>query len=249
MITLFSNTYKIADHVVRINSLHNDVHQLCSDYLSSENPEFEISVSQYDINSEREKNKLERFREKLAPFDFSDGQLETTAVYRKLCEKLIDFDIILMHGSVVAVDGEAYLFTAKSGTGKSTHTRLWTEYFGERAFIVNDDKPLIMLRNGTATVYGTAWDGKHHISRNTSVKLKSVCILERSENNHISRNEMSEIYPILLQQIYKPKDTLKMLRILELTDRLNECVSFFTLGCNMETDAVITAYNGMKGER
>jgi len=79
--------------------------------------------------------------------------------------------------------------------------------------------------------------------------LKSVCILERSENNHISRNEMSEIYPILLQQIYKPKDTLKMLRILELTDMLNECVSFFTLGCNMETDAVITAYNGMKGER
>ena len=62
---------------------------------------------------------------------YSDIYLETMAVYRKIEDKLLDYDTILFHGSAVAVDGVGYLFTAKSGTGKSTHTRLWREMLSE----------------------------------------------------------------------------------------------------------------------
>ena len=109
----------------------------------------------------------------------NDEYLETLAVYRKIAEKMIDYDTILFHGSVIAVDGIGYLFTAKSGTGKSTHTRLWRELFGERAVMVNDDKPLIKVSENGIIVYGTPWDGKHRLSTNTFVPLKGICFMSK----------------------------------------------------------------------
>ena len=80
-------------------------------------------------------------------------------IYRKIADALVDDGVILYHGSVIAVDGQGYLFTAKSGTGKSTHTALWRELFGERAVMVNDDKPLLRVKDDQVTVYGTPWNG------------------------------------------------------------------------------------------
>lgn len=78
----------------------------------------------------------------MADGEYSLSYLETLAVYRKIVTRLVFSDILLIHGSAIAVDGKAYLFTAPSGTGKSTHTRMWREYFKDRAVMVNDDKPL-----------------------------------------------------------------------------------------------------------
>ena len=240
-------TYKIADCVVSIDSLCENVHSLCADYISDENPSCEIVTAQADIDFERQKSAAENIKEGLEVVNFSDGYLETLAVYRKLADILNDENIILFHGSVIAVDGEAFLFTAKSGTGKSTHTALWRKKFGERAFMVNDDKPLIKICEDKAVVYGTPWDGKHHLSRNVSVPLKAVCILERSETNTIKQITKSEAYNMLIQQTHRSKNPQKLGHTLQLIDDFAAKIKLYRLGCNMDIEAAETAYNGMKG--
>lgn len=241
------NTYKIADNIIEIISLHEEVHKLCKDYIIKENPDFSIEINQTDIDYERRKSASEDKKEGKAVRNFLDSYLETLVVYRKIAEKLLENDIILFHGSVVSVDGIGYLFTAKSGTGKSTHTKLWREYFGEHAFMVNDDKPLIKINENDCIVYGTPWDGKHHLSKNTSVPLKAVCILERSEKNHIEKITKSEAYPMLIQQVHRPCGAEKMSKLLKLIDKFSENVNLYKLGCNMDIEAAKIAYNGMKG--
>ena len=68
------------------------------------------------------------------------------------------------------------LFTAKSGTGKSTHTRYWLEAFGNRAAIINDDKPFIRLDTPAPMICGAPWSGKHGLDTNLSVPLAGICI-------------------------------------------------------------------------
>ena len=177
---------------------------------------------------------------------FSDSYLEGLAVYRKIAEQMIDFDTVLFHGSVVAVDGIGYLFTAKSGTGKSTHTRLWREYFGERAVMVNDDKPLLHIADSGVVAYGTPYNGKHRLGTNTSVPLKAICILTRSAENHIEPITREQAYTMLLQQVYRPADMLKMAKTLELVDRLAESAKLYRLGCNKDISAAQVAFEGMQ---
>ncbi len=244
---MFKGKYKIADRVVEISSIYIQVQELCADYSCNDNVDFSVMISQQDIDFEREKSAAEDKKEDIPTRVFSDSYLETLAVYRQITEYLLDDDILLFHGSVIAVDGEGFLFTAKSGTGKSTHTRLWREYFGERAFMVNDDKPLIRLTDSGAVVYGTPWDGKHRLSTNTSVPLKAICILERSAENHINKITRKDAYSMLMQQTHRPRNAVKMAKTLTLIDKLGENVSLYRLGCNMDISAAEVAYNGMKG--
>ena len=141
-------TYRIADRVILIDSLYPDVHKLCGGYAAEGQPEITVCTTEEDIETERIKSAREDEIENIPVRIFSPGYLEELAVYRKIAEAMLRYDTFLFHGSVISVDGEAYIFTAKSGTGKSTHTRLWREYLGERAVMVNDDKPLISVKNG-----------------------------------------------------------------------------------------------------
>ena len=191
---------------------------------------------------------MENAKEGIPTRHFSDCYLETLAVYRKIAEQMIAYNTILFHSSAIAVDGTAYLFTAKSGTGKSTHTRLWKEYFSERAIMINDDKPLIQVNQNKILVHGTPWDGKHHLSNNISVPLKAICILNRGAENTICRITKSEAYPVLLQQTYRPTNAEKMQKVFMLLDRICEKLLIYRLICNKNPDAVITAYNGMNME-
>ncbi len=126
---------KLAGIVIGIHPLFPEIREMCRDYLTNESHEFEISVSLEDICFERQKSDREAIIEGRKPSQYSDAYLETLAVYRKIAEKLVQYDVMLFHGSAVAVDGIGYLFAAKSGTGKRTHTRLWREYFGDRGHI------------------------------------------------------------------------------------------------------------------
>lgn len=240
-------TIKLTDKNIAVSSLHSFVKEYCKDYLTSEPEDLSIYISQSDIDYEREKSRQEDIKENMPVRDFPDYYLETLAVYRRIADKLIDFNTILFHGSVISVDGIGYLFTAKSGTGKSTHTRLWREYFRERAVMVNDDKPLIRITENGAAVYGTPWDGKHRLSTNISVPLKAVCILERSAENHIEEITAKQAYNMLVQQVHKPKEPQRLMKTLNLIDRLTEKVGLYRLGCNMDISTAEAAYNTMKG--
>ena len=204
-----------------------------------------IRITQSDIDFEREKSAREDIKEGIPIRHFSDAYLETLAVYRKIADCLLSCDTLLFHGSVIAVDGEGYLFTAKSGTGKSTHTRLWREYFGERAVMVNDDKPLLRITDSGVTAYGTPWDGKHRLSTNTAVPLKGICILARDTTNHIEPVEPHAVYPLIVQQTNRSLSADGMKQTLSIIDRMLHVVPVYRLGCNMDIEAARVAYEGM----
>ena len=207
---------------------------------------FSIVTTQSDIDFEREKSAREDIKEGIPIRHFSDAYLETLAVYRKIADHLLSRDTLLFHGSVIAVDGEGYLFTAKSGTGKSTHTRLWREYFGERAVMVNDDKPLLHITDSGVTAYGTPWDGKHRLSTNTAVPLKGICILTRDTTNHIEQAEPHDTYPMIVQQTNRSLTADGMKQTLSFIDRMLNVVPVYRLGCNMDIEAARVAYEGMQ---
>ena len=204
-----------------------------------------IRITQSDIDFEREKSAREDIKESIPIRRFSDAYLETLAVYRKIADCLLSCDTLLFHGSVIAVDGEGYLFTAKSGTGKSTHTRLWREYFGERAVMVNDDKPLLHITDSGVTAYGTPWDGKHRLSTNIAVPLKGICILTRNAKNHIEPVEPHAVYPLIVQQTNRSLSADGMKHTLSLIDRMLHVVPVYRLGCNTDIEAARVAYEGM----
>lgn len=240
------SNYRMADRNIEIRSMFTDVHERCREYRFDGSPEIVVSIVPSDIDFEREKSARAAELEGRATAQYSDGYLETLAVYRKIAEKMPEYDTVLFHGSCVAVDGVAYLFAAKSGTGKSTHTRLWRELLGDRAEMVNDDKPLIRVTDEGATVYGTPWDGKHRLSSNIAVPLKALCTLARAEENHIEPVSAVEACPALLQQVYRPGDPVALAKTLTLIDRLTTKVSLWRLGCNMNIEAARLAYETMK---
>ncbi len=244
---MFTNNYTFAGHVVEINSIFSEVHQYCAEYRSQKPPVFSVTTDQNDISYERERSYKEDIAEGRPHIEYSDSYLEELAVYRKIAEKAPDWDTLLFHGSVIAVDGQGFLFTAKSGTGKSTHTRLWREVFGERAVMVNDDKPLLTVADGSVIAHGTPYNGKHSLGCNISVPLKGLCILTRGADNSIVSISKQDAYPMLIQQVYRPSDPVQMHKTLLLVDKLAEFTSLYKLKCNMEKDAAITAFNGMKG--
>lgn len=243
---MYSGIYKIAERIIEIVSLYEEVHLLCKEYRCEGEIEVTIEINVTDILEEREKSVAEDKKEGLPIRQYPDSYLETLAVYRKLTEYLLDYNILLLHGSVVAVDGQGYLFTAKSGTGKSTHTQLWMQQFQERATMINDDKPLLELKEQGVIVYGTPWDGKHHRSTNTSVPLKAICILNRGQENKIEKVEKKKVYPLLLQQTYRPRKVEKLKKTLCLFEQLVECLDVYVLFCTMEAEAAIVAYEGMQ---
>lgn len=243
---MIKNNYMIADRVVCVDSLYDEVHDYCRDYLTDKEAEYTVITDKSDIDSERQRSANEDRFEGRPVQVYSDSYLEELAVYRKIAEKMLDFDTVLFHGSVVAVDGVGYLFTAKSGTGKSTHTRLWREYFGSRAVMVNDDKPLLRISESGVTAFGTPYNGKHRLGANISVPLKAICILTRAAENSIVPISAVEAYPMLIQQIYRPSDMAKMQKTLTLADMLAEQTALYRLGCNMDISAAVTAYEGMR---
>ena len=243
---MVSNRYIIADRVVEIHSLYDEVHTYCAGYQTDETAEYSVTVSQEDIAFEREKSACEDKLQGIPARHFPDSYLEKLAVYRKIAEQMTAFDTILFHGSCIAVDGMGYLFTAKSGTGKSTHTQLWREYFGDRAVMVNDDKPLIHIGANDVTVYGTPYNGKHRLGNNLAVPLKAICILTRADENHIEPLSAQQAYPMLVQQVYRSADRVKMMKTLRLIDTLTGQVSFYRLGCNMNLSAAKVAFEGMQ---
>lgn len=210
------STYRLAGHTIKIESLYSQVNTLCAAYRVEDDAEYCITTTPADIAYERKRSVRADELEGAAVREYAPPYLETLAVYRKLAQLLVQDDILLMHGAVVAVDGQAYLFTAKSGTGKTTHTRLWLQQFGDRAVMVNGDKPLLHVTNKGVTAYGTPWDGKEHLSTNTSCPLKAICILTRSEINHIKRISKKEALPMLCQQIHRPADPAALARMLVL---------------------------------
>lgn len=213
-------------------------------YLTDGEPDVFLEVTASDIAFEREMHLREALEEGFKVRNFPDTFLERAAIQRKLAEALFPFGILLFHGSAVAVDGEGYIFTARSGTGKSTHVRLWKQLLGDRVVVVNDDKPFLRFTPEGIRVCGSPWSGKHGLDTNVSVPLKGICLLERGQENRIQRLDSAEV-EFVRRQAYCPLDPACREQFLRYTDRLTQTVPLWHLWCNKEPEAAQIAYSAM----
>lgn len=234
---------EIAGFRFQVNALFESTAAYCRDYRTEEEPAFFIDVSRDDLIREQHLLNVEADEEGLKRRKFSDMFLERSVIQRKVTGCLLERDVLLMHASTVAVDGQAYLFTAPCGTGKSTHTRLWREVFGDRAVMVNDDKPFLRIADGEVLAYGSPWSGKHGLANNVCFPLKGICVLRRGAENAIRRAEKGEFDSFLLRQIQPEGDE----RVTGLLSRLMELVPVWEMACNREREAALISYSAMSG--
>ena len=228
----------VAGHSFFVHTLHEEAYFLCRKYIANEQGEIDIYISADDIEKERIKANTQNII-------YQDDYLETLALFRKIAEIMLEYDTFLMHGAVVAYEEKAYMFTAASGTGKTTHIRKWLQSL-DGAYVVNGDKPLIKTSNKEIMVCGTPWRGKEKLGRNCMVPLKAIILMERGDNNIIKEIPFEKALSFILKQTYMPDDKEKMKKTLQLLSRLNGEVRFYKfIFNNMKDDAFDVAYEAI----
>ena len=234
--------FRFADLNIEINSVYPNVQNFCKKYEINEYDHIDFSVTTTDADIDAEIS----ISEKNGAPTSSRKYAESLAVYRKICERILEYDGFLMHGVLLEYDNSGYLFTAKSGVGKTTHAFLWKKAFGEEnVSIINGDKPIIRFVDGKVYAYGTPWCGKEGYHKNARVELRGIGFVERCEENSALAIDADVSFPLVLSQIMLI-DSANVEKQLELVDTLLNKVSVYRLKCNMDVSAATTAYNEMK---
>lgn len=231
---------QLAGIPIQMNNRFPELEILCREYRTEETPLIILSATREEIEEERGKQ----------ADIFSDGYLETICLYRKLALEILRYNVFLMHASVIEVDGEGYAFLAHSGTGKTTQTRLWLEHFGERARVINGDKPLIrVISQGDRWKFeacGTPWCGKEGMGCNASVPLKALFLLQRSTVPACKPADQGFSIDKLFHQLLMPGCPEQMLLLLDMADKLVQTVPCYRLECDMTDASVIAAYTATR---
>ena len=239
-------TMTVAGHTAKVCSLFESTPQYFRSYLTQETPTLFFTVTRGELAAEQARLKEEAIREGMRERVFPDPFLERSVIQQKFAQALLPHNVLLLHGSTVAADGKAYLFTAKCGTGKSTHTRLWRELLGERAVMVNDDKPFLRFAPEGILACGSPWSGKHGLDSNITVPLGGICILERGQENRIRPAAAEEALPFLLTQCDPPEDKNELPRYYALMERLVLKVPLWHMQCSKELQAAKVAFEAMQ---
>lgn len=228
-------TYKIADLAVQMDTFGRTLQQ-AEPYRIADEP------ADLTIHSNPEP-----LMQKNPHLSLEDCEYLSTggSFYRQL----VNFDGMMLHASSVVVDGRAYLFSAPCGTGKSTHVRLWLKLFGERAYILNDDKPALRIIDGTVYAYGTPWSGKDDCSRNARVELGGIAVVKRAVENSIRKLTPSEATFALMNQTARSISSEATQRYLQTIETIVETGKLYELSCNMDITAAKLSYETMSGKR
>ena len=236
---------KIAGQVGDVSTLFQSTADYFEHYLTEEDAHFSVTVRREDLAAEQAFLAEEARQEGLKTRKFPEPFLERAVIQRRFAEHLFTCGTLLFHGSTVAMDGRAWVFTAKCGTGKSTHTRLWRQVFGDRAVMVNDDKPFLRFTEDGILACGSPWSGKHGLDANISVPLGGICILERGPENRIRRITPAEALPRLLHESFCPEGQEE--RLQALVTALAERTPLWRMECNKDPQAALTAHGAMSG--
>jgi hypothetical protein len=235
---------KIAGHTAKVISLFESTPQYFRAYLTENPPEFSVTVTAGDLLFEQAELDREAREEGFKRRVFTDPFLERAAIQRQFASFLLHRGILLIHGSAIAVDGVGYLFVARSGTGKSTHTRLWRQLLGDRAVMVNDDKPFVQLGE-TVQLHGSPWSGKHGLDSNLSVPLRGICLLERGEENYIWPVDRAEAVVIMHKYICLPQEDYPPELLQHFLQQIGDKVGVWQMRCNREMEAAYMAHGTM----
>lgn len=228
---------RMAGLVIELHNRYPAVRELCREFIIQEGEaDLCVSATREEILAEQNGR------------DFSAGYCESLCLYRNICLQLPDFGGFLIHGAAIAVDGEAYLFLAKSGVGKTTHAGLWLDAFGDRARVVNGDKPILRRFEGRWHVCGTPWRGKENLGGSELVPLKALCFVERQEHNAIRPLEASAVTERIFHQLLMPREEDRVAAFFDLLEDLLSVTPAYLLKCNMSREAACLAYETMKNE-
>ena len=233
--------YKIAGVVFEAEFKSTQVLKLCQNYqyLGDEPAEFTLTIEKKDLQSEHVKNP-----------DLSFAATESFLAYSKLNEYFISSGKgLIFHSTAIAVDGNAYLFTADSGVGKSTHASFWRELLGDRAVMINDDKPLLTMENGVVYANGTPWQGKHKLGNNLKVPVKAVCLIQRGSKDQIESCSVSEMVVTILRQTLRPESQEQMENLFSLMEVMLKGISLYKLKCTKNVSSAKLSFEKMSGEK
>ena len=234
--------YRIAEMNIAVKAKYEDTYRYMQDFLT-DSQDYELYIEPTD--------EMIRYEAELGEEIHGDAGspyiCEAVAILRVICDYIIDKGGFFLHCSCLKYKDEAIIFTAPSGTGKSTHSALWRRHFGDDVVMINDDKPLVREKDGRFYIYGTPWNGKHSIGNNTSAPIRSVVFLSQAPKNKAEPISPIDAMALLLQQTVLPSDKAELSKLLDMLGRLVENIPMYRLGCTISDEAVTTIYQEIYG--
>lgn len=228
------NIYRIADCNVTMNCTTPFMLRQCGLYQVQgvETPDLDLSLTQ------------EQWQEGAAR-GWSPEMVEYNYTFTQFLQQILERGGLCFHASAVAVDGQAVLFSADSGTGKSTQARLWQQYLSQQHQVVriNDDKPVLRVGEDGVWAYGSPWSGKHAIHTNIKAPVKALVFLQQAAENRIRALTPQEAFDLVFPQTFCVKtDARQRIQVLQILDGFLRRVPMYQLSCNISQEAVQLAY-------
>ncbi|MBP5694114.1 MAG: hypothetical protein J6X03_01485 [Bacilli bacterium] len=224
---------KLANIVLSINCFNETTKRYCKDFIVDEKPDLVISLTEEDIKNEVINSTNNQF--------YVDEEI--SALYRKIADTLIEKNIVVFHSSSFMVGDSAFLVTARSGVGKSTHVKLLKELLNEKMSYINDDKPLLEVKGDKIIIHSSPWNGKERRGSNVSAELKAIIFLSRGVDNTFEKIEdKNSIYFDLISQIYLPYEKAKREKALKIADKIKENINFYKIYVNKDISAAKMTY-------
>lgn len=240
---MFENDIKVANEIIHIKYNFKET----SEYLKG----FYCSVSSDEcvvIDNDRLIYETQYLRQRFPTKRFLDFMVEYNAIYRDVALILLKKNVFLVHGVLLKINNIGILFMAPSGTGKSTHARLWLNKFGDKATILNGDKPLLKVENGHIVAYGSPWKGKEKIGNGECVRLEKICIIKRANRNSICRLAWNaKSFSFLLSECLVPELKAGISAYINCIKLLSSATDLYELHCNISEESVEVAYDGLFG--
>lgn len=231
--------YRIAELNVSMNLFGNRVKNQAVPYLCN-------FKGKPDIIINFDKSIVEDYQNKHPNLSFDDCEYIIAGIY--FYKRILKYNGFLLHSSAVVYKDKAYLFTAPSGTGKSTHTSLWLKNL-EGSYILNDDKPAIRIINDQILAFGTPFSGKNDINVNKGVPLGGITYLTRGSENHIFKVNMPQAINILLWQTTRSANENVMEKTSYIIDKILTKVNVYQMSCDTSDNAFITSFEMLTGEK
>lgn len=160
-----------------------------------------------------------------------------------------DQHTVLFHAAVVSHQGKGYMFLGPSGTGKSTHARLWLKYI-EGTELVNDDNPVVRISDeGHIKVYGSPWSGKTPCYRNVNYPIGAIVLLSQAPYNKIQRMGGIHAYASLMESISGKRWDSRIADGLHQTENsLVMSVPMWHLECLPDEEAAQTCFSTIRSD-
>lgn len=225
--------YEIAGLKVEMQPQFRRLRRQCAAYQSSGEPMMTVKPELRDLA----RPWMDRYPEE---------EREYICCSAAFCRGILEHGRFFLHASAVVYEDGAYLFSAPSGTGKSTHTALWIALF-PGSYILNDDKPVIWPNKDQITAWGTPFSGKTDLQVNRGVPLKSICFLKQGSRNQIRPVLEPEAMARMLNNTWRPGNSDTMARLLDMTGQIAATIPIYELSCTQSPEAAELACTVMKG--